>query len=84
MNLWDIIYMLIFGVVVGAIARFIMPGRDPMGWFSTALLGIAGSFIGTIAKSVLMPHSGRAGWILSVIGALLVLAVYRAIAGRAT
>jgi uncharacterized membrane protein YeaQ/YmgE (transglycosylase-associated protein family) len=82
MSLWDIIYMLVFGLVVGAIARFLMPGRDPMGWLSTALLGIAGSFLGTLAKSFLMPRSGAAGWILSVIGALVVLAAYRYISGQ--
>lgn len=84
MGLMDILYMAVFGLVVGAIARLVMPGRDAMGWLSTILLGIAGSFLGTLAKSFLMPRSGAAGWILSVIGALVVLAAYRAIAGRSS
>jgi uncharacterized membrane protein YeaQ/YmgE (transglycosylase-associated protein family) len=84
MGLMNIIYMAVFGLVVGAIARLVMPGRDAMGWLSTILLGIAGSFLGTLAKSFLMPRSGAAGWILSVLGALVVLAAYRAIAGRSS
>lgn len=72
----NILYMLVFGLVIGVIARFLMPGRDTMGWLSTILLGIAGSFLGTLAKSLLMPNRGAAGWILSVIGALVVLAAY--------
>ena len=83
MGLTNIIYMLVFGLIIGLLARLIMPGRDSMGWLSTSLLGIAGSFLGTLAKSMLLPRSpGAAGWILSLIGALIVLAAYNWFAGQ--
>jgi uncharacterized membrane protein YeaQ/YmgE (transglycosylase-associated protein family) len=80
--LWDIIYTLVVGLIVGGLARLIMPGRDPMGLLTTALLGIAGSFLGTLVKSFFLPGRGQAGWILSVLGALVVLWAYRMFAGR--
>ena len=73
-----LIWMFIIGLVVGAIARWIMPGTENMGIFMTALLGIAGSFVGGfIARIFSKPADGAmvhpAGIILSVIGALLLL-----------
>ena len=67
----------ITGLVIGVIAKLLMPGKDPGGWFVTILLGIAGSWIG----SFLMSLTGIAGTIpaliAAVIGAMLLLAVYR-------
>jgi uncharacterized membrane protein YeaQ/YmgE (transglycosylase-associated protein family) len=75
----SIIGWIIFGAVVGVIARFIMPGRDPMGWIMTILLGIVGSVVGGLLLGLLI--GGRttdpAGWIGSVLGALLLLWLYR-------
>jgi uncharacterized membrane protein YeaQ/YmgE (transglycosylase-associated protein family) len=75
----SIIGWIIFGAIVGVIARFIMPGRDPMGWFMTILLGIVGSVVGGLLLGLLI--GGRttdpAGWIGSVLGALLLLWLYR-------
>ena len=73
-----LIWMFIVGVVVGAIARWIMPGTENMGIFMTGLLGIAGSFVGGfIARIFSKPADGSvvhpAGIILSVIGALALL-----------
>lgn len=73
-----LIWMFIVGVVVGAIARWIMPGAEGMGLFMTGLLGIAGSFVGGfIARIFSKPADGAvvhpAGIILSVIGALILL-----------
>jgi len=73
-----LIWMFIIGLVVGAIARWIMPGTENMGIVMTALLGIAGSFVGGfIARIFSKPADGAmvhpAGIILSVIGALLLL-----------
>jgi len=69
----------IIGLVVGAAAKFFMPGRDPGGIFVTMLLGIAGAFVGTfLGRLVGWYRPGQAaGFIMSVIGAMLVLWIYR-------
>jgi uncharacterized membrane protein YeaQ/YmgE (transglycosylase-associated protein family) len=74
-----IIWMLIIGLVVGALAKLIMPGKDPGGIIVTMLIGIAGSLIaGTIGRAVGHYHAGdRPGFIASVIGAIVLLALYR-------
>jgi uncharacterized membrane protein YeaQ/YmgE (transglycosylase-associated protein family) len=76
--LFHLLWMLIVGLVVGAIARWFMPGVENMGWLMTALLGIAGSFVGGfIARLFSKPADGSivhpAGLILSVIGAMILL-----------
>jgi uncharacterized membrane protein YeaQ/YmgE (transglycosylase-associated protein family) len=73
-----LIWMFIVGIIIGAIARFIMPGADHMGILMTGVLGIAGSFVGGfIARLFSKPADGAlvhpAGLILSVIGALILL-----------
>ena len=79
----NIIGWLLFGLVVGAIAKFLMPGRDPGGWIVTILLGIAGSFVGGFLASALLGRNDQtAGWIGSIIGAIVLLFVYRLIMGR--
>ncbi|HEX8619443.1 MAG TPA: GlsB/YeaQ/YmgE family stress response membrane protein [Thermoanaerobaculia bacterium] len=80
----NIIGWILFGLVVGAIAKFLMPGRDPGGWIVTILLGIAGSFVGGFLASTLTgrEQGGAAGWIGSIIGAILLLFIYRLIVGR--
>jgi uncharacterized membrane protein YeaQ/YmgE (transglycosylase-associated protein family) len=79
----NIIGWLLFGLVIGAIAKFLMPGKDPGGWIVTILLGIAGSFVGGfLASALLGQNSQTAGWIGSIIGAMLLLFVYRLIVGR--
>jgi uncharacterized membrane protein YeaQ/YmgE (transglycosylase-associated protein family) len=79
----SIIGWIVFGAVVGVIARFLMPGKDPMGWLMTILLGIAGSVIGGLLLGLLI--GGRttdpAGWIGSILGAVLLLWIYRRFAG---
>ena len=72
------LWMFIVGIVVGAIARFIMPGAEHMGLLVTGAVGIAGSFVGGfIARLVSKPADGAvvhpAGLVLSVIGALILL-----------
>jgi uncharacterized membrane protein YeaQ/YmgE (transglycosylase-associated protein family) len=76
--------MIIVGLIAGAIAKLIMPGRDPGGIIVTILLGIAGSVVGGFLWNMLTggPTGHRAGLIGSVIGALILLALYRMIAGR--
>ena len=75
---------LVIGLVVGAIAKFLMPGRDPGGCLVTILLGIAGAFVaGFLGRVIGWYEPGQpAGFIASVIGAMLVLLVYRLIKGR--
>jgi uncharacterized membrane protein YeaQ/YmgE (transglycosylase-associated protein family) len=74
-----ILWMLIIGLVAGALAKLIMPGKDPGGMIVTMLLGVAGSFVaGFIGRSVGHYQVGdRPGLIASVIGAIAILAVYR-------
>jgi len=75
----SIIWMIIIGLIAGAIAKAIMPGRDPGGIIVTILLGIAGSLVGGF-----LFHAGnsRSGLIGSVIGALILLFLYRLLVGR--
>jgi uncharacterized membrane protein YeaQ/YmgE (transglycosylase-associated protein family) len=75
--LWEIL----IGLVVGALAKFIMPGKDPGGFIVTILLGIAGSLIATwIGRAIGWYQEGQsAGFIMSLIGAILLLAVYHVV-----
>jgi uncharacterized membrane protein YeaQ/YmgE (transglycosylase-associated protein family) len=77
--------MIIVGLVAGALAKLIMPGKDPGGIIVTILLGIAGSFIaGFLGRAVGWyrdPGSGP-GIIASIIGALILLGIYRLVVGR--
>ena len=80
-----VILFILFGLVVGVIAKLLMPGRDPGGFFVTILLGIAGSFIGGVigrALGLYKPGQRAGGWILSIIGAIVILAIYRLIVKR--
>ncbi len=72
------------GLIIGVIAKFLMPGRDPGGLIVTALLGIAGSITANyIGHSMGMYRRGEAvGLIASVLGAMLLLAVYRILRGK--
>ena len=78
------LWMLIVGLVIGALAKLVMPGRDPGGAIVTMLIGIAGSIIaGFIGRAAGWYAEGEAaGFIASIVGAILLLAVYRALIGR--
>jgi uncharacterized membrane protein YeaQ/YmgE (transglycosylase-associated protein family) len=80
--LFDLIKTAIVGLIVGAIAKLIMPGRDPGGILVTMLLGVAGSFVGTFIGRMMFSRYYAAGWIMSILGAIILLALYRLIAGR--
>ena len=75
----NIIVTLIIGLVVGLVAKFLMPGKDPGGVIVTILLGIAGSFVATYLGRVmgLYAEGAGAGFIMSVLGAIVLLVVYR-------
>ena len=79
-----ILWMLIIGLVVGAIAKLIMPGKDPGGIIVTIILGIAGAFLaGFLGRAMGWYGEGDAvGFIASVVGAIILLLIYRMIAGR--
>ena len=85
--MWSIISMIIVGLIAGALARLIMPGKDPMGLLMTAVLGIIGSFVGGFIGSLLWHTEGTSyfrsgGIILSILGAILVLWIWRMIRSR--
>jgi len=81
-----IIWTLIIGLVIGAVAKLLMPGKDPGGFIITILLGIAGAFVAAyLGRVVGWYQPGQpAGFIASVIGAMILLLLYRMIAGRRT
>jgi uncharacterized membrane protein YeaQ/YmgE (transglycosylase-associated protein family) len=77
--MFQILGWIFFGLIVGVIAKFLMPGRDPGGFLVTIGLGIAGAFVGGfLAQLVGWYEPGRqAGYFLSIFGAILLLWVYR-------
>ncbi|HWC76425.1 MAG TPA: GlsB/YeaQ/YmgE family stress response membrane protein [Blastocatellia bacterium] len=82
-----VISSLIMGVIVGALARFLMPGQDKMGCFMTALLGIGGSFLGGFIATLIWRDEVRtgfkpAGFLMSLAGALILLGIWRLIRGK--
>ena len=79
----SIIWVLVIGLVVGAIAKLLMPGKDPGGCIITMLLGMAGAFVGTrLGRLVTGNETYTARWIMSIVGAMILLLLYRLIFGR--
>jgi uncharacterized membrane protein YeaQ/YmgE (transglycosylase-associated protein family) len=80
----SILITLVIGLIVGALAKLVMPGKDPGGIIITILLGVAGSFIaGFIGHSLGWYEVGEGpGIIVSILGAVILLAIYRAVVGR--
>jgi uncharacterized membrane protein YeaQ/YmgE (transglycosylase-associated protein family) len=86
-----IIGFLIFGLIIGLLARAIFPGRQHMGWLATAILGMVGSLVGGLIGHAIFGSNSQAngtwgftpgGWISSIVGAIIVLWIYLAVAGR--
>lgn len=75
---------ILFGLIVGAVAKFVMPGRDPGGIIITMLLGIAGAVLGGfLGQAMGFYREGEAaGFLMSLVGAVALLALYRAIVRR--
>lgn len=86
--MWAFIWMLIIGLIAGALARLIMPGRDPMGILATMLLGIVGSILGGVVGMALWRNNTDGfepgGILLSILGAILVLWIWRMMRSRST
>jgi uncharacterized membrane protein YeaQ/YmgE (transglycosylase-associated protein family) len=85
--LFSLIWHLIIGLIIGAIARFLLPGRDAMGCLATAILGIIGSVVGGFIGRLLFGQRDGSGllrpsFLLSVIGAVLVLWLWRRIQSK--
>lgn len=80
----EIVTMLIIGLLVGIVAKFLLPGRDPGGMIITILLGIAGSFLAHYVGASLgwYTQGEAAGFIASVVGAIILLLIYRMLFGR--
>ena len=79
-----ILSWILFGLVVGIIAKLLMPGRDPGGFIITILLGIAGALLGGfIGRARVFTASNQsAGWLMSIVGAIVLLIIYRLVARR--
>ena len=75
MGIGFIIYLAVFGLIVGALARLALPGPDPMGILATIGLGLAGAFLGGIIAHLLLGTAG--GIIFSILGAIILLYLYR-------
>ena len=77
---------ILFGLIIGALAKLVMPGRDPGGIIVTMLLGIAGAVLGGfVGRAMGFYAEGEpAGWIMAFIGAIILLVIYRMMVGRRT
>jgi uncharacterized membrane protein YeaQ/YmgE (transglycosylase-associated protein family) len=80
-----VIHMLgqmLFGLIVGAIAKLVMPGKDPGGIVVTAIIGMLGSIVGSFIGRVVSGNPAySAHWLMSILGAIILLAIYRVIIG---
>ena len=83
-NIVHIIGWIIFGLVVGIVAKFLMPGRDPGGFVITALLGIVGAVVGGFVGRLVgwYGEGDPVGFIMAVVGSIILLVIYRYTFGR--
>jgi uncharacterized membrane protein YeaQ/YmgE (transglycosylase-associated protein family) len=83
-KIMEILYAIVIGLVIGIVAKFLMPGKDPGGFIITTLLGIAGSIVAKYIGQALGWYGAgeAAGFIASVVGAIILLVLYRMVVGR--
>ncbi len=74
-----ILYTILIGAVIGALARLIKPGADPMGWILTILLGIAGAYAGSWLGPMIGISGGMLGFVVSIVCAIVLLFIYEAL-----
>lgn len=80
----DIIWYAIAGIVIGALARLLLPGKQAMGWFATMVLGVVAAIVGGLIWNAIFPDNDGIAWIGSIIVAILLLVGYeRVVAKRA-
>jgi uncharacterized membrane protein YeaQ/YmgE (transglycosylase-associated protein family) len=84
--MFGVLGWIVFGLIVGAVAKLLMPGRDPGGFIITILLGIAGAVLGGFLGRALgwYGEGDAAGFLMSLVGAVVLLAIYRMAIGRRT
>lgn len=82
--MFSLLGTLIVGLIVGLIARAIKPGDDSLGWIMTILLGIAGAFVASYIGVAMgwYQQGDAAGWIASIVGAILLLVIYQFVRGK--
>ena len=84
--MFGVLGWILFGLIVGVLAKLVIPGRDPGGFLVTIAIGIVGALIGGVmgrAMGLYGPQQ-NAGWLMSIVGAILLLWIYRVIVGRRT
>jgi uncharacterized membrane protein YeaQ/YmgE (transglycosylase-associated protein family) len=78
----SIIGYVVVGLIVGVLARFLVPGRDPMGWIGTIVLGILGAVIGGWAAGAIFNDTAGVDWIASIVAAIVLVLLWRAVSGN--
>ena len=78
----SIIGYIVVGLIVGVLARFLVPGRDPMGWIGTIVLGILGALIGGWAAGAIFKDTAGVDWIASIVAAVVLVLLWRAVSGN--
>jgi uncharacterized membrane protein YeaQ/YmgE (transglycosylase-associated protein family) len=83
----SILLWILFGLIVGVIAKLLTPGREPAGFIVTTLLGIAGALVGGFlgrALGIYPSYQSTGGFLMSIVGAVIILAIYHAATSRRT
>lgn len=83
-DIGSIIGFIVVGIIVGVLARFLVPGDDPMGFVGTLVLGILGAVIGGWAAGAIFKDTAGVDWIASVVAAVLLVLLWRALSGNRT
>jgi len=80
----SILGWIVFGLIVGIVAKFLTPGRDPGGFIVTILIGIVGALVGGfLGRAMGLYHEGDpVGFVMAVVGSIVLLLLYRMVAGR--
>jgi uncharacterized membrane protein YeaQ/YmgE (transglycosylase-associated protein family) len=78
----SILGYIVVGIIVGVLARFLVPGKDPMGVIGTIVLGILGAVIGGWAAGAILPETTGVDWIASIVAAMLLVLLWRAVSGN--